>query len=155
MRKRIIAVGCVLALCLSMGFQKNVKASEENIIDGSRLTHQEESVGYTEKNAKGQYLLAGYSKCVKMKDGKLYAGGTTIATQNVEDIHVSVMIERAQKGDTAWKYFDSWEKTNHNIDRVGSNRALAVEGGYYYRVRSLHSANSDVSSSYTDGIYIE
>ena len=41
------------------------------------------------------------------------------------------------------------------MDRVGSNRTLEVEGGYYYRVRCIHSANDDVSSSFTDGVYVE
>ena len=41
------------------------------------------------------------------------------------------------------------------MDRVASNRSLDVEGGYYYRVRCTHAANSDMSSSFTDGIYIE
>lgn len=153
MKKRILSAGCILAICLTLGIQVN--AMDNEMIDGSKLTHQDESVGYAEQKTRGEYLLTGYSKCVKRGDGKLYAGGTTIAVKEVESIQVSVMIERAQKGDTAWRYYDSWEKTNHNIDRVGSNRALAVEGGYYYRVRSLHSANSDVSSSFTDGIYIE
>ena len=40
-------------------------------------------------------------------------------------------------------------------DRANSNRTLYVEGDYYYRVRCTHVANSDMSSSFTDGIYIE
>ena len=32
---------------------------------------------------------------------------------------------------------------------------LEVEGGYYYRVQCTHSANDDVSSSFTDGVYVE
>ena len=51
--------------------------------------------------------------------------------------------------------YTGWHKENTNTDRVGSNRTLEVEGGYYYRVRSVHSANSDLSSSFTDGVYIE
>ncbi len=155
MKKKFLSAVCMLAFCLSLAVQGNVSAAEEEIIDGSKLTHQNESIGYAEKSTKGKYLLAGYSKCVKGGDGKIFAGGTTIAVESVEKIHVTVMVERVKKGEEAWECCDSWEKTNHNMDRVGSNRALAVEGGYYYRVRSLHSANDDVSSSFTDGIYIE
>ena len=32
---------------------------------------------------------------------------------------------------------------------------MEVEGGYYYRVRCIHSANDDVSSSFTNGVYVE
>lgn len=78
-----------------------------------------------------------------------------MASREVEKVMISVMVERAQEGDDAWSFYDSWQKENHNVDRVGSNRTLEVEGGYYYRVRCIHSANDDVSSSFTDGVYVE
>ena len=46
-------------------------------------------------------------------------------------------------------------KENLDMDRVASNRSLQVEGGYYYRVRCTHAANSDMSSSFTNGVFIE
>ena len=42
-----------------------------------------------------------------------------------------------------------------NTDRVSAKKYLDVEGDYYYRVRTIHSANQDKSSSFTDGVYIE
>ena len=90
-----------------------------------------------------------------MKEGKIYAGGTTIATREVNCVRISVIVERAKKGDTSWTYYDNWYKENENADRVSSNRTLMVEGGYYYRVRCTHSAHLDMSSSFTDGVYIE
>ena len=68
---------------------------------------------------------------------------------------IAAVGERAKKGDTAWEYYDSWEKENLNADRAASNRALDVEGGYYYRVRCFHAANEDISSSFTNGVYVE
>ena len=61
----------------------------------------------------------------------------------------------AQEGDDAWEIYDGWQKESLNTDRVSSNRTLQVEGGYYYRVRCTHAANSDVSSSFTNGVYVE
>ena len=78
-----------------------------------------------------------------------------MASREVEKVMISVMVERAQEGDDEWSFYDSWQKENHNVDRVGSNRTLEVEGGYYYRVRCIHSANDDVSSSFTNGVYVE
>lgn len=92
---------------------------------------------------------------VRLGPEKIYAGGTTIATQDVDTIMISVIVERAQEGDTAWSFYDAWQKENNNTDRVGSNRTLEVEGGYYYRVRCIHSANDDMSSSFTNGVYVE
>lgn len=70
-------------------------------------------------------------------------------------MQVAVIVERARKEDAAWSFYTSWQKENLNADRVGSNRTLEVEGGYYYRVRSIHAANSDGSSSFTNGVYVE
>ena len=42
-------------------------------------------------------MLAGYSKIVRLGPEKIYAGGTTIAAQEVE-IMISVIVERAQEG---------------------------------------------------------
>ena len=100
-------------------------------------------------------MLAGYSKVVRLGPGKIYAGGTTIAAHTVDKVKIAVIVERAQEGDTEWTFYDSWQKENLDTDRVGSNRTLEVEGGYYYRVRCTHSANNDMSSSFTDGVYVE
>ena len=131
------------------------QAADSPVLDGSILTRDQESVGTDTKITRGDDLLAGYSKIVCLGPEKIYAGGTTMATQDVETVMISVIVERAQKGDTSWTYYDSWQKENHNTDRVGSNRMMEVEGGYYYRVRCTHSANDDVSSSFTNGVYVE
>lgn len=103
----------------------------------------------------GEDLLTGYSKCTKLDNGKIYAGGTTVARQVVKSVQIAVLVERAKEEDKEWSYYDNWHKENKNTNRAMSNRTLYVEGGYYYRVRCTHAANSDVSSSFTDGIYID
>ena len=147
-----------LVLITGMAFIAKVEcqaASNEVVLDGSYLLHTEESIGYATGRTRGEDLLTGYSKIVRLGPGKIYAGGTTIAAQTVEEVGVAVIVERAQEGDDAWSYYDSWQKYNQNTDRVASNRTLDVEGGYYYRVRSTHIAGSDASSSFTNGVFIE
>lgn len=156
--KRIIHTFCTIMLvtCMLLISTGSVQAaSSEKVLDGSYLTHDEESTGYATKETRGVDLLTGYSKCVRNGPGKIYAGGTTIAAHVVENVKVGVMIERAKEGDTSWEFCDGWQKVNHNTDRASITKALDVEGGYYYRVRSFHSANEDISSSFTDGIFIE
>ncbi len=158
MRRRALSVCCTFFLVIGMlliSANNAQAASEDPILDGSYLTHDEESVGYATPLTRGVDLMAGYSKCVRLGPGKIYAGGTTIAEHVVDNIRVSVIIERAQKGDTSWTYYDNWYKKNENADRVSSNRTLEVEGGYYYRVRCVHSAHFDVGDSFTNGVYIE
>lgn len=157
MKKRIVSV-CLTALLmgsLSMTATQEVKAADEKIIDGSKLTHESESVGYDTKMTRGVYLLTGYSKITKLGKGKIYAGGTTIAVEEVKSVQIGVTVERAKEEDTSWETYTGWQKENVNTDRVASNRTLYVDGGYYYRVRCTHAANGDLSSSFTGGIYIE
>ena len=157
MKKRILSALCVALLFFCIPFFTAVpaQAADEPVLDGSILTQDRESIGTDTKITRGVDLMAGYSKIVRLGPEKIYAGGTTMASREVEKVMISVMVERAQEGDDAWSFYDSWQKENHNVDRVGSNRTLEVEGGYYYRVRCIHSANDDVSSSFTDGVYVE
>lgn len=158
MKKKILSV-CFIALlvfCMPFFSTKQVHAATDiPVLDGSALTCDTESIGYDTKITRGEDLLAGYSKVVRLGPGKIYAGGTTIAAHTVDKVKIAVIVERAQEGDTQWTFYDSWQKENIDTDRVGSNRTLEVEGGYYYRVRCFHSANNDMSSSFTNGVYVE
>ena len=145
-----------MALGLSFGVSTDTQAaSSVKVIDGSQLTNDAESIGYNQKAARGEDLLTGYSKIVRMGPGKIYAGGTTIASHVVPEVGIGVMIERAKEEDTKWTFYDSWQKFNENADRASSKKYLDVEGDYYYRVRCIHSAGEDMSSSFTNGVYIE
>lgn len=158
MKKKVLSVCCTFLLVIGMlliSANNAIAASDDPNLDGSYLTHDVESIGYATLLTRGVDLMAGYSKCVRLGPGKIYAGGTTIAEHDVNCVRVSVLIERAKKGDTSWTYYDGWYKQNENSDRVSANRTLYVEGDYYYRVRSTHSAHLDLGESFTDGVYIE
>lgn len=156
--KRCMSICCVFAMAVGLSFGVSTDtqaASSVKVIDESKLTTDAESIGYNQKVARGEDLLTGYSKIVRMGPGQIYAGGTTIAEREVERIGVGVMIERAKEEDTEWSFYDSWNKFLENADRVSSKKYLDVEGDYYYRVRCIHSAGQDMSSSFTNGVYIE
>lgn len=156
--KRCMSICCVLTMAfgLSLGVSTDTQAaSSVKVIDESKLTRDAESTGYNQKVARGEDLLTGYSKIVRMGPGEIYAGGTTIASHDVARIGVGVMIERAKEEDTEWSLYDAWNKFLENTDRVSSKEYMDVDGDYYYRVRCVHSAGEDMSSSFTDGIYIE
>lgn len=156
--KRCMSICCVFAMALGLSFGVSTDtqaASSVKVIDGSQLTKDAESIGYNQKVARGEDLLTGYSKIVRMGPGQIYAGGTTLASHEVKRIGIGVIIERAKEEDTKWSFYDSWNKFLENTDRASSKKYLDVEGDYYYRVRCVHSANDDVSSSFTNGVYIE
>ena len=72
--------------------------------------------------------------------------------KNEEKVTIHELYERYVNG--KWGYYTSWIETNYNSVYVSTSKTLSVPTGYYYRVCCVHYANSDVSGSYTDGIYI-
>lgn len=158
MKKKIISVCCaavmIMGLTISAGFQTKATESQPNN-DNSNLTHETESTGIATSITRGADLQTGYSKIVRLGPGVIYAGGTTIAQHEVASVKVSVIVERAKDEDDYWHSVQSWQKENKDAISVSSNKRLEVEGDWYYRVRCIHSAGNDMSSSYTDGIYIE
>lgn len=156
-KRKLLSICCMLFVIAGMAGISSMEskaASELPMIDGSYLTCEEESVGYDTKLTRGKDLLVGYSKSRRRGPGLLYAGGSTIATHTVSKVGIAVMVERAQEGDETWAFYDGWQEFNYDADKVSSNKEFEVEGGYYYRTRCIHSANDDVSSSFTNGVYI-
>lgn len=158
MKRRLLSLCGALALTICVASTSVIDSqasSDEPVIDGSYLTHDDESTGYDTKITRGEDLMVGYSKIVKGGPGLFYAGGSTVAAHTVNKVGLGVNIERAQKGDDRWSGFYAWQKFNYNTESVSSSKIFEVEGGYYYRVCCTHSANYDMSSSFTNGIYID
>lgn len=158
MRKRVVSGICtlVLALGLMMSTGLDSKASDNRpVLDGSYLTNETESIGTDIKITRGEHLQAGYSKLRVIDPGIIYAGGTTIGEHTCESIQISVIVERAKWEDEDWEIVTTWHKENTNADLVSTSKKLEVEGGWYYRVRCIHSADGDMSSSATDGLYVK
>ena len=158
MKKKLISVcfAAVLMMGLTITAEFPTKANESKpILDGSYLTCEDESTGIAGAMTRGVDLQAGYSKLRDIGNGKIYAGGTTIANHDVESIKISVIVERAKNADDDWHFVDSWQKENKNTFAVSTSKMLEVEGDWYYRVRCIHSAGNDMSSSLTNGLYID
>ncbi len=143
--KQIISMLLVMTLILGIGIGvsgKKVQAAEEI----------QEEIGYTDIQTRGIYLQSGSSKISKVGSGKINAGGQTIAQKKVGTVSINVNIERKVNGE--WEQYTSWTTTKYNTISVLSHKTLTVPKGYYYRVKSVHYANSDVSSSGTSGLYV-
>ena len=137
----LLAMALTLGLSLSVSGQM-VKAAEE--LQGE--------VGYTDIQTRGVYLQSGSSKISKPGDGKITVGGTTRAQKVVDTVSINVNVER--KVDGRWKQYTSGTVTKQDTISVTTSKTLAVPKGYYYRVKSVHYANTDVSSSATGGLYV-
>lgn len=124
-------------------------------VSGQMVSAAEESaeqIGYITVQPRGVYLQSGYSQISKAGDGKIAAGGSTTAQKLVSEVSINVNVQRKVNG--SWEYYTSWTSTKKNAVAVTSSKTLTVPKGYYYRVKCVHYANSDVSSSITGGLYI-
>ena len=144
----------VIMICgLVVGTQNVVMAADEPIcVDGSYLTNDESSEVTVGSMSRGIYLKSGSSTITKAGTGKIAAGGNTVGQKSVSKITVVVSVQQSKNG--SWYYYTSWSATNYNSSYVSSSKTLSVPTGYYYRVCCTHYADSDVSGSYTNGIYI-
>lgn len=158
MRKWVVSGICTLMLMFGflMSTGLDLQASDSRpMLDGSYLTNETKSIGTATGITRGEHLQIGYSKIRKLEPGLIYAGGTTIGQHTCESVKVAVVVERAKWEDKEWEVVDSWQKENADADLVSSSKRLEVEGGWYYRVVCTHSADGDMSSSATDGLYVE
>ena len=156
MKKRKILsflMALAMAFILCGGMKNEVQASDNiECVDGSYLTNDDSSEVTVGSMTRGIYLKSGSSNITRAGTGKIAAGGNTVGEKTVSKITVVVKVQRYVNG--YWNSYTSWTATNYNSSYVSSSKTLSVPTGYYYRVCCTHYADSDVSDSYTNGIYI-
>lgn len=158
--KKITAIllTAVLSICFCMIPQTAVEAADSteyqvgDYVGGSLLTDEDFSEGTALAMTRGIYLGSGSSSISKVGTGKIAASGSTVGQKTVSTISVTVRVERLVG--SSWQVYTSWSSTRYNAASVTSSKTLSVPQGYFYRVHSFHSANSDSSSSLTNGIWI-
>ena len=151
--KKLVSVMMAMIMDFSLGLSVDTKAADEPIcIDGSYLLDTDSSEVTVGSMTRGVYLKSGSSTINKQGTGLIGAGGDTTANKTVSKISVFVRVERLVNGQ--WVRYASWNAAKENAYYVTSSKILSVPTGYYYRVYCTHHANSDVTDSYTDGIYI-
>lgn len=131
---------------------KVIAAEMGECVDGSYLIEEEYSEGEAVNITRGMYLKSGTSSIAKEGTGKIIAGGRTVGQMVVSTISVTVRVEKLVNG--SWVSYTSWSATKNNAALVSTSKTLSVPIGYYYRVYSIHKANSNISDSFTDGIHV-
>lgn len=123
-----------------------------NIVENTSVSEGDGSIGYIKAMPRGMYLQLGYSKINKAGEGKITAGGATFAQVEVEDIGIAVELQKLDG--VSWKTVEMWSVNKKNESAIMTSKTFEVESGLY-RVTSLHSANSEGSSSTTDLLYLD
>lgn len=165
MKKRLISVFCMLAVVCTMLFGQVLdtaaEETEQRLVDGSYLTMDDSSEGFTESNPllRGEHLMDGNSGISKAGRGRIYAYGATTADHDVDYIAVIVFVDQYNEEEDYWGQVATWTVEDENTYYVSSGKVVIVERGYYYRVRCEHFAGSksdliDTDASFTDGIFV-
>jgi len=140
-------------LILTCGFVSfNINANAQNEKMESILTEEDKAEGILEFQTKGQYLQEGQTIIGNAGKGKVNAGGNTTAQKVVDEVKIAVIIEQYNNG--SWSQVYTWREVAYNDYVVSTSKTLEVPRGYYYRARGIHSANTDVGNSFTDGIWM-
>jgi hypothetical protein len=140
-------------LILTCGFVSfNINANAQNEKMESILTEGDKAEGILEFQTKGQYLQEGQTIIGNAGKGKVNAGGNTTAQKVVDEVKIAVIIEQYNNG--SWSQVYTWREVAYNDYVVSTSKTLEVPRGYYYRARGIHSANTDVGNSFTNGIWM-
>ena len=133
--KKIISyVMILIALIVSFSIIE-VKASEDKSIVQPR----------------GYYLAQGTSSISKTGTYTMNATGVTTAAR---DCTVSVLVTVEQFRNDKWYYYTSWQTTKENASTAAISKTIYVDLGYFYRVVSVHGAETDSSSSATNALWM-
>lgn len=153
MKKKIIAMMLACMMCVTGVWYGDVdthaEESQGQDIDYSYLMNENALIAYADMQTWGVYLANGMSSINKMGSGLIGAGGTTTAAIKCE-VTVTSIVERYVNG--KWARVTSWTQTNQNAFSATVSKSLIVATNNTYRVRSAHYANTDVSSSCTNGL---
>ena len=147
----LMAVACMVTGIFAMNVESKAETLVEEDVDLSYLMTEDAIIGYMERQTWGVYLSSGYSSINDAGAGKVGAGGITNAAVRCK-VSVNAVVERKVGG--SWLRVTSWSQTNENALTASVSKYLYVTTGYYYRVRSTHSAGSDASTSSTNGLWM-
>lgn len=154
MKKRSIALFLALLLSIVGIFAGDEKVYAEELVQDvemSSIWTEDALVGYATSQTRGIYLAEGVSIINDAGGGRIGCGGTTIAAVKCR-VSVNAIVEKKVNG--SWTRVTSWTATNASAYSASVSKYLSVGSGYYYRVRSNHSAGTDTSSSYTEGMWM-
>ena len=161
MKKRILSILCSMSVLCTAAIisSTNVNAAEEKIVDGSALTMEESSTGYSAPSvARGEYLMTGDCTISKAGLTRVYAYASTTANKEVNYIATLVYVEEYIEEEDAWGYVEGWMEETNNDYFLSTAKSVKVDRGHYYRVRANHIAGDqypyDETASFTNGIYL-
>lgn len=144
---------CLIALLLSFTGATSVNASGDEVLYiESDFTSESTSSIEVLPMLRGTYLMSGTATITSQGIGYVGATTCTYATSTVAYVGVKGSLQRYSNG--SWSTVATWSASANNSKSVGVTKLYSVSRGYYYRVYSVHTANSETNFGATSGIYI-
>ena len=154
MKKKIVSFMLAMMICVSglffQGFETKAEDDGEEM-DYSYLLTEDALIGYAQAQTWGVYLASGHSVINRISSTKIGAGGVTNASRLCK-VSVSPIVEKLSNG--SWVRVTSWTVTEESDYSAMASRSITVGTGYYYRVRCIHYAATDRSSSWTGALWM-
>lgn len=154
MKRRIMAMLLAVMLGVTGAFYQGFETRAEDMgedLDISYLIAENTLVGTTGAQTRGVYLAEGNSFINKQSSTKIGVGGNTVAALKCK-VSVTAIVERLEGG--MWVRVTSYTTTTASGFTAVVSKSLTVGTGYYYRVRCVHYASTDVSSSCTSNLWM-
>ena len=163
-KKRLVSFISSFALlgCIALSSFAEVNAAENELkkVDGSYLTMEDSSTGYSSNNlTRGLHLMDGECSITNAARDKIYAYASTTANHDVDYIAVIVYVDVYNEETDEWWQIDWWMKEADDDYFVITSKTLTVERGHYYRVHADHFARKDPDPieetfSTTNGVWL-
>lgn len=148
---------CLLVASISVRAEEIGEVVE--VVDGSKLTNDQEVSGSTLANAgaRGTYLGTGSAKLSNNGNHVLNVWGNTTCNRTCDQVKVTLHLQRLVNG--TWTTVMTLDtKIAYNTNYVSNSKNVTVTGGYYYRISGTHVAikGSTTESTYssTDGMWV-
>lgn len=150
---RTIILGTLITVNITTPFitEASEDFSDTTYVDGSYLTEEDESSVVIYPRTRGVYLLEGAGAITRPFTGIAGCIGSTTATKTVSRIAINVVLQRYEDG--KWYGVEAWNEYTYNDFYISIYEVMEVEGGYYYRVETTHTAYTDVTMGATNGVW--
>lgn len=162
-KKRVLSILCSMAILCTVATvsatETKAAENEKKIVDGSALTMEESSTGYTTPpKRRGEYLMTGDCTISKAGLTRVYAYASTTANREVNYIATIVYVEEYIEEEDDWGQVAWWMEETHDDYFLSTAKSVKVDRGHFYRVRANHLAGDqypyDETASFTDGILL-
>lgn len=154
MKRRFTALFLAVLFLVTGVFVVDQKAFAQEAVENVTISDvwtEDALIGYAQVINRGVYLAEGVSIINDAGGGRIGCGGYTTAAVKCK-VSINCVVEKKVNG--SWTRVTSWSNTSASAYSVTISKYLSVGSGYYYRVRSTHSAGTDASSSSTLGLWM-